>query len=127
MSKALYHLVFIPAVLAGLFMGVYLKTGTSIEPTDLTLAVGDAAADQVGGVSKNVWDGIKTWILIGSFVVVFFDVFFILMAGLPSIIAAVGGYFGMLLISIGFLVELGVLMLIVGEVVSLLAPQPARR
>jgi hypothetical protein len=45
------------------------------------------------------------------------------MAGLPSIVSALGGYFGMLLIITSFLPTFGVLLLVTGEIVSLIAPE----
>jgi|GEM_PF-4331041 len=123
MGKWLYHAVFIPAIIAGLFMGIYLKTGVDINPTNIAMNISETVVNKVGGESITFWNSFKTWFLLISVFSTIIDIVMIIMAGWPSIISAFGGYFGMLLIITSFLPPLGILLLIIGEVVSLLAPE----
>jgi len=123
MGKGLYHAVFIPAVIAGLFMGIYLKTGVDINPINIAINISETVVNEVGGKDANFWSSFKTWFLLISIFLTVIDIIMITMAGWPSIISAFGGYFGMLLIVIGFLPTFGIVLLIMGEVMSLIAPE----
>jgi NADH:ubiquinone oxidoreductase subunit 3 (subunit A) len=123
MGKGLYHAVFIPAIIAGLFMGIYLKTGEDVNPTSIAMNVSETVVNEVGGEGVNFWNSFKTGFILLSIVFTIIDLVMIFMAGLPSIVSALGGYFGMLLIITSFLPTFGVLLLVTGEIVSLIAPE----
>lgn len=122
MGKALYNAVFIPAIIAGIFMGIYLETGEKVDPESLAFWIIDKSTDALGEESKSMWQSIRFWLLLASVIATAVDIYLIHIAGIPSIITAICGYLGMIFIITGFLPTLGVFVLVSGELICLLSP-----
>ena len=122
MGKALYNAVFIPAIIAGIFIGIYLETGEKVDPESLVFRIIDKFTDALGEESKSMWQSIRVWLLLAIIIVTVVDIYLIYIAGISSIITAICGCLGMIFIITGFHPMLGVSVLISGEIICLLSP-----
>jgi len=122
MGKVLYNAVFIPAIIAGMFMGIYIETGEKVDTESLAFMIIDKSTDALREESKSMWQSIRSWLLLVSIIATAVDIYLIYIAGIPSIITAICGYLGMIFIVTGFLPTLGVFVLVLGEVIGLLSP-----
>ncbi|CAD6492842.1 MAG: hypothetical protein DIAAKJNI_00400 [Candidatus Argoarchaeum ethanivorans] len=122
MGKALYNAIFIPAIIAGIFMGIYLETGEKVDTESSAFMIIDKFTDALGEESKSMWQSIRFWLLLVSIIATAVDIYLIYIAGIPSIITAICGYLGMIFIITGFLPRLGIFVLVIGEIVCLLLP-----
>ncbi|HVB11913.1 MAG TPA: hypothetical protein VNE86_02175 [Nitrososphaerales archaeon] len=119
MPSGLYAIVFIPAVIAGVFAGIFLVTGINIDPDSLVINALNPVMHQFGGTASSIWNLSTTILLLASIVAAVITIVTIVLTGLPGIVVGICGFLGMILIITGQLAVVGVFMLIIGLVISI--------
>jgi hypothetical protein len=91
--------IFIGTFISGLFFGIYIQTGISIAPEDLTLQIGDEIVKQTADQSlKSTWQVYSLLFLIVGIIITIAEIVFIYLSGPIYIISAITGFLGGLLV-----------------------------
>jgi len=123
MNKELLFKIFFPALIAGLFLGIYLRTGTDISKEALTIDTGDKITWTLGGKAVDWWKTAREGILFVSVVITIYDIILIIKSGWwPRLTAAIGYTGGLILIATPKPI-IGLILLIVGVIVCKIAPK----
>jgi len=122
MGKKLYHAVYIPSIIAGLFMGIFIKTGQDISPEGILTDVLNVLSNSINNSAQSFLNSLRLILFITSLMITVINLIMILLAGLPSVISSICGYVGIILIVVGTSPVLGFLILLFGEIICLFAP-----
>jgi hypothetical protein len=123
MGNFLYRFAFVVAVGYALTLGIFIKTGQSIDPIDIIIDLFNSLISILGDPTGLLTNYRNLLALISS-VLLILDLFLIVIAGVDSIVSAVFGFFGMLMLVLDFPPIIGALIFIIGGTIAILAPDP---
>ena len=105
--------------IAGLFLGIYLLTGTSIDPIDLASMVGSAIIGQLSHRYSVIWGAILVVIAIVGVWQTITLIASGLAYGIKGLVMTSGCFFGGLLLV--FSPVVGIILLLVGYIVAFIS------
>jgi len=123
MGKTLYSISFVVAIAYALTLGIFIKTGQSVDPFDIVISLFNQFISLLGDPGGLLTNYRNMLAALNIFLMIL-DIVLIFVAGVSSIFSALFGFFGMLILVLGFSYPVGALFLIIGGSIAILAPDP---
>ena len=68
-SRSILETIFVTGLIAGIFFGIYLKTGTDVNPESLIMQIGYMICDAFKNIDPKSSLDCKTYMLLGSILI----------------------------------------------------------